>query len=561
MSESSERQGATACTARGRRSRWQVALVSLLLLAWLFPGTLGRDPWKADEGYTFGLVLHILQTGDWVIPTLAGEPFMQKPPLLFDLSALAAKLLAPILPLHDGARGSVLLFNLITLVALGLAARRCWGAGQGWLAPVLFIGAPGLIHTQHMMITDVALVSGFAVAQLGLVLSREHPLGGGFLAGTGIGIAFMAKGLLGPGLIGVTVLLLPVLFKSWRSLDYLRMLIALGVAFLPWAILWPALVYERSPDLFMEWFWNQNVARFIGRSTVIDSKNNLLFCLRTVSWFTLPALPLALWGWWDRRKRRTFTPADQITLVLFATMCVVFSISRQARTIYASPMVVPVALAGVAMVDRLPVRWARRSNVALKLLFGLVVVVAWVGWVLMVTQLLAAVDEQVTALVPEYTPRFEWIRFLPALVATVAVGIWWLRQDRRSGRVAVLNWASGLFLVYTLGMTLFLPLANGRMTYRQVFIPLRDHLPPAGEVVASYGVGESERALLHYLAGLKTRRVEVFPDAIQHADWVLIQGDYRRDERMGPPEPGDWTLRFEGRRSRSESYRLYERVK
>lgn len=534
--------------------------MALLLVAWLFPGTLGRDPWKADEGYTFGLVLHILQTGDWVIPTLAGEPFMQKPPLLFNLSALSARLFASFLPPHDGARGSVLLFNLITLIALGLTARRCWGAGRGWLAPVLFIGAPGLIHTQHMMITDVALVTGFAVAQWGLVLSREHPLGGGFLAGTGVGIAFMAKGLLGPGLIGVTVALLPVWFKSWRNLDYLRLLLALGLAFLPWAILWPALVYQRSPDLFVEWFWNQNVARFIGQSTVIDSKNNLLFCLRTVSWFALPALPLALWGWWDRRKRGGLAPADQITLVLFATMCVVFSISRQARTIYASPMVVPVALAGVAMVDRLPPRWARRSNLGLTVLFGVAVAAAWIGWILMVTGIVPLLNEQLASLVPDYTPRLEWILFVAALIPTAGFAVWLRRQDRSSGRVTVLNWAAGLLLVYTLGMTLFLPVANGRMTYRQVFVPLRDHLPPAGEVVASYGVGESERALLHYLAGLKTRRVEVFPEVIEQADWVLIQGDHRRNERMGPPEPGEWTLRFEGRRSRSESYRLYERV-
>ena len=57
-------------------------------------GLLGRDPWKPDEAYSFGLVYHILQSGDWVIPTLAQEPFMEKPPLFYLTAALFAAPLA-----------------------------------------------------------------------------------------------------------------------------------------------------------------------------------------------------------------------------------------------------------------------------------------------------------------------------------------------------------------------------------------------------------------------------------------------------------------------------------
>ena len=55
-------------------------LFVLLAAAWILPGTVARTPWKADEAYTFGLVHYIVESGDWVIPELGGEPFMQKPP-------------------------------------------------------------------------------------------------------------------------------------------------------------------------------------------------------------------------------------------------------------------------------------------------------------------------------------------------------------------------------------------------------------------------------------------------------------------------------------------------
>ncbi|MEJ1268526.1 hypothetical protein WDV93_20570 [Pantoea ananatis] len=54
-------------------------LLCLVIFAcWLLPGLVGHEPWKPDEAYTFGLIRHIAQSGDWVVPTLAGEPFYGK---------------------------------------------------------------------------------------------------------------------------------------------------------------------------------------------------------------------------------------------------------------------------------------------------------------------------------------------------------------------------------------------------------------------------------------------------------------------------------------------------
>jgi 4-amino-4-deoxy-L-arabinose transferase-like glycosyltransferase len=539
-----------------RAALWLV----LFFGVWMLPGLVGRDPWKADEGYSFGLVLHMLETGDWVIPQLAGEPFMQKPPLLFAVSAVSAELLSWLLPLHDGARGSVAFFNVLTFIALGLAARELWGPGRGWLAPVLFLGAPGLLHNQHLMLTDVALMTGFAVGHYGLVLCRRRPWVGGAVAGTGMGMAFLAKGLLGPGLMGLTALALPLSFPSWRSRNYLFSLLAMGLAALPWVVVWPTLVYARSPELFREWLIENNFGRFTGTTKLVRSKPNYLFYLKTLPWFALPSVALAIGYWWRRRREWRVNPGLQLTLLSFGVMLVIFSVSRQARTLYAQPMVVPLALAGVLAVDWLTGRPARWLNRFCAVMFGVLAGVAWVGWGLLEAQWLEALAQRVRTLVPDYAPAIRWWLVFPAALATGWFA-WRLRTtDFDDGRAAMVNWAAGLGLMYLLGMTLFLPLANANMGYRGVFLPLREHLPQPPAPVASIGLAESERGLLHYLAGLKTRRVEVAPEALDECDWVFIQGNFKRGRNMGPPPRGEWTLVFEGRRGGDESYRLYRRA-
>src|SRR3954465_2352736 len=78
--------------------------VFVLAAAWILPGLVGHDPWKPDEAYTFGLVYSLLKDGNWLVPMLAHEPFMEKPPLFYWTAAVSAWLFSPPLSLHDAAR-------------------------------------------------------------------------------------------------------------------------------------------------------------------------------------------------------------------------------------------------------------------------------------------------------------------------------------------------------------------------------------------------------------------------------------------------------------------------
>ena len=58
-----------------------VLVVLCVVFAFCLPGLVGHQPWKPDEGYIFAGIFHTLPSGDWIVPHLAGEPFMEKPPL------------------------------------------------------------------------------------------------------------------------------------------------------------------------------------------------------------------------------------------------------------------------------------------------------------------------------------------------------------------------------------------------------------------------------------------------------------------------------------------------
>ncbi len=202
-------------------------LVTLLCAAWILPGLIGHDPWKPDEAHTFGVVYEMLRGGSWVVPMLAGEPFLDKPPLFYLTAAASAKLFSFVLPLHDAARLATGFWMAATFAFIALAGRELYGLRYGAVSALLLLGCFGFVVRAHMLITDVALLAGFAMAYYGLAAALKRPLLGGFWTGTGIGVGFLANGLLAPIVLGATALLLPALGRDWRSRGYA---VALAVA-------------------------------------------------------------------------------------------------------------------------------------------------------------------------------------------------------------------------------------------------------------------------------------------------------------------------------------------
>ena len=122
-----------------------VTLAILLCIAWILPGLIGHDPWKPDEAHTFGVVYQLLKNGDWVVPMLAGEPYLNKPPLIYLTAALTGTLFSPILPLHDGARLAAGVYMALTFLFVALTAKELYGSAKSWVAALMLLGCGGLL--------------------------------------------------------------------------------------------------------------------------------------------------------------------------------------------------------------------------------------------------------------------------------------------------------------------------------------------------------------------------------------------------------------------------------
>jgi 4-amino-4-deoxy-L-arabinose transferase-like glycosyltransferase len=480
-----------------------------LLAAWLLPGLFGHDPWKPDEAYTFGLVYHILESGDWLVPSLGGEPFVEKPPVFFWTAAIFARLFGWAMPLHDAAHLASAFYVLLTLLFTGLAARRLYAPTAALPAVLLLAGSLGYLQHAHQLITDNALMAGVAMGIYGLAAFS------GAWLGMGAGIAFLSKGLLGPGLLGliaVVLVALPAWRQSWRTWP------AAAMVFLPWALIWPWLLHARSPELFHEWFVVNNFGRFTGEAGLGGVLDHFHYA-KALAWFALPTWPIAAWAAWKRDSKTL-----QLPLAAFMVMFVVLSAASSARTLYGLPMLVPLALLAAG---GLPPRPLLRTLESVGLWAGLALGLGlWAAWIAFVA---GWQPEFLEAQSPGFLPRLD-IGWLLAALAVTAVCVYGARlQPRMPAR-----WLAGVALVWGLAMTLWLPWLDHAKGYRGVIAELKAHAAPG--CIAGRNLTEPQRAMFHYHAGVRADQRDC-PNLVVHT------------AQAKEPDPGpEWKLAWRGTR-------------
>lgn len=527
----------------------------MLLVVYLLPGLIGHDPWKQDETYIFGMVDHLLRSGDWVVPTMAGEPFMEKPPLYYWVAAAFARICSPWLPLHDGARLATGFFMMITSASVGWTTRTWWGRGYGRYGVFALLGCIGIVYYGHLMLTDVPLLTGFALATCGFVLARTRPVAGGLLLGVGVGVGFLAKGVLAPGVLGVTAILLPICFSTWRCRVYFRTLVVAFIAALPWLLIWPVALYWRSPALFMDWFWLNNVGRFVGFSVpTLGAAHSENFWTQTLPYFTFPALPLAMVTLWRERGTIMHNAALQYSVVTFGVLMLMLGLSASARPNYALPMLLPLCLLAAPATVSLAARIDRWWDWSARILFGLLACAIWLVWAAMQVGHMQVNEWPLLGryLPPDFIPPIDFDDLVIApLLTLLAIAIIW-RQPKAPGR-GIISWVTGIALCWALVSTLWLEWIDYAKSYRSVFASMQLSLPKEHRCIASRGLGESERAMLEYFLDVVTRRYEVAPDA--DCDLLLVGG-----LADSPPEDlgaKHWKLVWEGARPGDKRERLW----
>lgn len=329
-----------------------VALVAVLF-AFSFQGS--RGIWDPDEGFYSNVAVGMLESGDWLVPRLNGEPFLDKPPLLYWTMAGAMRLFG----VNEwAARAPHALWFAATALILGALAARWWGRRAGMITVGVYAGSLAPFVAGNIVTPDTPLAFASALAyylywRLEEVSRLGPRLGWGALLGGSLGLGFLAKG---PAIL---VLAAPLALHALvRRRSVVRLVepgfgAAATLAALV-ALPWYVLVATRLPGGLAYMFDSQVVGRLV---TAEFARNAGLFGGVKVYLPTLlfGALPWSvLWVFRLRRSgslfsRRVWTRLYRrrtalLILLWFFVPLAVFVVASSRLPLYVLPLFAPIAL-------------------------------------------------------------------------------------------------------------------------------------------------------------------------------------------------------------------------
>jgi dolichol-phosphate mannosyltransferase len=368
-----------------------VSLVVLLLVAGLlFFARLRAPLLEPQEPRYAEIPRQMLAEGRFLVPVLHGQPYLDKPPLLYWLVMGSYQLFG----VHDWAARLIPgLAGLGTVLLSWLWGRRMLGERAGFIGALVLCLSAEFIYRMRMLTMDgllclwaTACLACACEALRGGRLRRWWWLAAALFCGLGV----LTKGPVAPALV-----VPPLLVWGWLDprCARIRRWAWLGFAAVVFAVAgpWYLLVSVWEPEFPGYFFWTHNVVRFAAP-----------FDHARPAWFYLPGMLAGMLPWallWPglvrflgRHSRRAATrrPAAHGVLFLVGLWCLFFfSASGCKRAGYILPAMPPLALALGWYLDLLLPRpgtasawaalWARGSRLAYRatlLVLGVVLIAA-----------------------------------------------------------------------------------------------------------------------------------------------------------------------------------------
>lgn len=525
-------------------------LLLLLALAYTLPGLLSHDPWKAEDAIGTGIVHQMLHHGEWLVPSLAGEPFLEDGPLYYWIAAGFAWITSPVLELHNGARLASAALVLLMLALLRLAARELYAKPESDAAALVLLGSLGLFLHAHENLGEIGMLAAHALSLFALALSRRSPLLAGALLGAGCGAALLSKGF-GAALIpALSAALLPLVCRDWRTRRYAA---TLALAAASGGVLvgaWLLAAWLHAPGALSAWLAYQASSLSAPTSSAIADYGV------TLSWAAWPAWPIALWRLWERRASlaEAGTACPLVALTVTAGVVVMTPGNHDVASL---PILLPLALLAGAAVPVLRRGAAGALEWFGTMTFSFFGALVWLGWIAMMTGVPEQIQRNFAKLEPGHVPQFHWLGFLVASAFTLAWLFMLLRSERSTLR-SITFWSAGVALLWGLIVTLWIDWIDYGRTYRPVALALKRALPRGAACIESRDLGEAQRAVFDYHAGIVTRRIEVHGSELRGRSAcpvLLVQASPGDDDRL---RNAGWRRIWEGNRPRDkERYRLY----
>jgi 4-amino-4-deoxy-L-arabinose transferase-like glycosyltransferase len=348
---------------------WILLILLALAPMWLI-GTLDRGAWTPDEPREADIAWRMSVQSNWALPHLANQPFLEKPPLSYWMSAASMRLFGPSIA---AARAPNLLYAAVTASAMGALGFAMDGVAAAIVAALVASTAITAFRVTMWLAPDACLLAGCAVSLLGAYLGYtaapgRRKLYGYLLMHAGAAVGFMAKSAPGWLVPGLALLALVAWERRWSELGrpelyagFLLQAIIIG----PWIV---AVVHTADgAESLRVLFW-YNLA---GRFTHIAAPPAYLYStghrnspgkyfielpVYLLPWTALAAV--AVWHARDRvRLRDPRRTAWRFAVAASLPFLLLLSVAATARDIYAAP-----ALLGVSLLIALEVAEAQRSE-------------------------------------------------------------------------------------------------------------------------------------------------------------------------------------------------------
>jgi 4-amino-4-deoxy-L-arabinose transferase-like glycosyltransferase len=438
-------------------------LLPLLLAGFLYLSTTtGRAVIDYDEGYYSQPPLNMIRSGDWVTPFANGVRFLEKPPLLYWVTAVSFKIFG----VNEFALRLPTALVVIALVwIVMLMARRAFTESAALVAGLSTACTVGTFLFTRETLHDIWLVFFITLAMYAFhkwYSDPSHSLRPALLFYAAIAGAMMCKSLIGVAFpVGIIALyyLLAREWPKWRSMHLLPGTLLFLALTVPWH--WMAAIRNRG---FLNFFFvGEQFLRFFSKREppILWSVPLLTFWGLVLVWFFpwTAFLPAALA---DIRK-----PADDRHRVI-ARLCIAwivvilgfFSVTDRLEH-YALPVLPALALLISGALSKSaaskPVRWAFGGLAilgALILVFG-ISAAAWIsaghGFVSSTagpTNRLAEADFSIMADMPASILR-NLLKPAAATVIVMALGfpMAFLFEKRRRRRQAVICLSAVMMLL------------------------------------------------------------------------------------------------------------------
>ncbi len=337
VGDSSESASAIAAESVGAQSNPAPVAIAVTLAAVVsFFHLWSYGLWEPDEARYAEIAREMVASGNYLVPHLNYVIYIEKPPLLYWLTALSYHIFGVN---EFAARFFGALFAVVGVAATSYFALRCFGRRHALLAGAILATMPIYAVLGQVLTTDMILAALMTVASFALFMHWREGGRWCWLAYLAMALGILAKGPVAAILPVATMLA----FIAWEGelRGAIRRFHAIAGAIVVLAIAAPWFIYAiiRVPGYFHFYFVGEYLKRVFQPS----------YSHGEPIWYYLPVLAGGLLPWsamvplmtW---RAMTPNPARRYCLVLSVVIVGAFSLASAKLIPYILPALPPIAI-------------------------------------------------------------------------------------------------------------------------------------------------------------------------------------------------------------------------